>query len=324
MKKIAIVSGALGQDGFYLSHHLLQLGYEVIGTSHRQDAENELSNLPFEFTNFEILELKSNLAIAKIVKKIRPTEIYNLASRASSSQLFDDPIETGDVNGLACTRWLEAISQHSPTSRFCQAISSEIYAGTDATPQDENTCIAPINAYGASKAYALHMVNAYRMQKNIFACAAIVYNHESIRRKENFVSRKITSAAASIYLGLTNSFSLGGINAERDWSHAKDIVEGMQLSLQHTQSGNYIFSSGTTRKISDFCDIAFKFVGLNYKNYLTLDQGFLVRDDICIFNGDYNKAKDILGWCPKISFESMIYEMVEFDIARLKGLQIEE
>lgn len=313
--KTALIIGALGQDGFYLTEALLQRGYYVIGTTH-QDPE---IHADFQGSILHRLFLTEFSEIRELLLKYQPDEVYNLAARASSAQLSDDPVATGDINGLAVARLLEAIIQYSPLSRFCQALSSEIFAMSPTSPQSEQTAVIPVNAYGAAKTYAMHLVQSYRRHRKVFACGAILYNHESPRRPPHFVTRKITQAVARIALGSHEKLQLGNPNHRRDWGHARDHVRAMYLMLQHPNPDDYVVATGVTHSVAEFCDLAFQYVGMNYRDHVTFAPDAERRHEAVVLCGDIQKAQNVLGWTPSVKLPMLIQEMIDEDLRLLQS-----
>jgi GDPmannose 4,6-dehydratase len=315
--KLALITGIFGQDGRYLCDLLLSKGYRVVGTSHRPlpAARGELDSA----VQIEQLDLSDRQGVENLLLRCRPDEIYHLASRSSSAQLFDDPWAIADVNALSCLRFLEVLSKQLKDTRFCLAGSSEVFAASKASPQRECTPLSPANAYGAAKAYALHLVQAYRRQFGLKACTAILYNHESPRRAEQYVTRKISRAAASISLGLQHELILGDLNHRRDWGHAADAVRGMWLMLQQAEPQDMILATGTTHSVRDLCETAFRFVGLDYRDFVRSSSDPNRRTEYVELCGDAGKARELMGWAPRISFEELVQEMVSADLAQLKN-----
>jgi GDPmannose 4,6-dehydratase len=316
--KIALITGILGQDGRYLCDLLLSKGYRIIGTTHRS-VPMEGSDLDPSIQIIQ-LDLSDRLSVENMLLQCRPDEIYHLASRSSSAQLFDDPWAIVDVNGLSCLRFLDVLSRHLRNTKFCHAGSSEIFAASQASPQNELTALCPANAYGAAKAYALHLVQAYRQQFGLKACTAILYNHESPRRAEQYVTRKISRAAAAISLGLQRELVLGDLHHRRDWGHAADTVRGMWLMLQNESPEDMILATGKTHSIRDFCHLAFQCVGLDYRDFVRSVIDPSRRPENIELCGDASKARTSIGWSPLIKFEDLIKEMVTADVALLKQI----
>jgi GDPmannose 4,6-dehydratase len=319
MAKTAIITGVSGQDGFFLAESLLRKGYRVVGTSRhsRQEAEGSLY-LP---SGVELIEYAARTLdeAREIVARYRPNEIYNLAARASSGQLHEDPLLTADANGLAVVRLLEAIRLEHPSARLCQASSSEVFGNPDVAPQSEVTPVRPRNSYGAAKLYAQNMVAVYQKKYGIFATSAILYNHESHRRDPHFLSKKVCRAAAEISLGLAEFLTLGDLEARRDWGYAGDYVECMWLMLQQNEAEDFVVATGTTHSVKDLCDIAFHHVGLECSEFLKVDKLLLRGNEPVELRGDPTKAETKLGWRRRIEFASMIRMMVDFEVAELRA-----
>jgi GDPmannose 4,6-dehydratase len=317
--KTIVISGLRGQDGSYLAEYLTERGHRVIGTSQEQSGEYRL---PFSGKIVELIkvDISSYDAIRNVVKEAQPDEIYNLAARSSSAQLFDDPLATVDINAVATARWLEAIKTVRPSVRFCQACSSEIFANARSSPQNEDAQIYPVNAYGAAKAYGLHIVDAYKATHQLFATTAILFNHESPLRSVDYVTRKITSTVAKIALGRADKLVLGSLDVSRDWGHAKDYVLAMYLMLQHATPHNFVIGTGVSRTLREFCAAAFDYVGLDYQHYVKLDATLLRRNESVTLCADPAKALRLLGWQAQTSFSQLVHEMVEADLLREKIL----
>lgn len=311
-QKTALITGVSGQDGSYLVELLDGLGYCVHGTSHRAEGTNLPGRLSVQMHQ---LDLADAAAIEDLVARVQPHEIYNLAARASSAQLFEDPILTAEINGLATVRFLEAIRRYAPATRFCQAASSEIFAGARVSPQNEYTEVAPINSYGAAKAYGLHMLRMYRSRYGLHAGVAILFNHESPRRSEHFVTRKISRAVAMIEAGLAGELVLGSLDSVRDWGFAGDYANAMYLMLQHERADDYVIATGKTHSVGDFCRIAFEYAGLNYQDYVKVDSSFVGRTELVELRGDPSRAEAQLGWRRQVDFVNLVKSMVDADRA---------
>jgi GDPmannose 4,6-dehydratase len=310
----ALITGIGGQDGYYLAARLCELGYSVVGTSHRPDAEPTL-RVGDRSVPVRPLDLGSAAAIDEIVRNERPDEIYNLAARASSAQLFDDPLATADINGVAVARLLEAIRRHSPGTRFCQASSREVFAGTDQVPQDETTPRTPLSAYGAAKAFADHLVAAYRSAHALFACSAVLFSHESPRRPPHFLVRKVTQAAARARAGGHETVSIGDLGAVRDWGYAPDYVEAMRRMLRQSEPRDYVIASGVAHTVQDVCETAFAHVGLDWRRTLRVDDNFKRPPDRVPALGNPARARAELDWRPSLDFKQMIGQMVDTEAA---------
>ena len=312
----ALVIGALGQDGHYLTQQLLAEGCHVTGTTHRILPPGDTAAYPGTLRQ---LDLAQEDSLRSLVRELQADEIYNLGARASSDHLFDDATRTGEVNGLAVTRLLEAIRQFSPHTRLCQALSSEVFAGCSTSPQDEQTPVAPVNAYGAAKTYALHMLQMYRARHGLHACGALLYNHESPRRAPHFVTRKVSLGAARIALGSGEKLQLGNAAHRRDWGHARDHVRAMRLMLRHPEPADYVVATGVTHSIEDLCHVAFSKVGLNHRDHVVFGGDPARRSEPVVLCGNAEKARRVLGWVPEVGFERLIGEMVSADLEKLRG-----
>ena len=321
--RTALITGILGQDGHYLAELLTAGGYHVIGTSHR--GENRI-RLAGHGKDIEVLglDLSDSQAIRATMRQCRPGHIYNLAARASSAQLFDDVVATAQINGLAAVHILEAMRTESPESRFCQASSSEVFAKSADSPQNELTPLRPRNAYGAAKVFAQNMVEAYRERYGMFACTAILFNHESPRRGLHYVTRKITAAAARIKAGLQTSLPLGNMEGRRDWSFAGDMARGMSLMLEQPGPEDYVLASGETHSVRELCELAFGHLGLDYRHHVVVDPAQERLPDAVELRGDASKARARLGWQPTVGFRDLVHMMVEADCAALVARKAEE
>jgi len=323
MKK-ALIVGITGQDGSYLAEFLLDKGYEVHGIVRRSSNCNlvRLSNILDKIT-LHFADLSDGLSLVKIIEKIAPNEIYNLAAQSQVYVSFEIPEYTSDVTGLGAVRLLESIRIVAPNVKYFQATSSEIFGDTLENPQTEQTICNPNNPYGLSKFYAYKISQIYRDKYNIFTCNGILYNHESPRRSENFVTRKITKALAKIVAKEQNELYLGNIDDKRDWGYAKDYVEVMYLMLQYKHPDDYIISTGETYSVRDFLDVSFGLVNMDWHKYVKIDSKLVRPLDPrkVIFKGDNSKAKKILNWKPKTSFKELVKLMVEADLKE-KGISL--
>ena len=255
---------------------------------------------------------------------MRPQEIYNLAARASSKELWREPVATGEINAIAVVRLLDAIHRIDQNIRFLQASSSEMFANTNAAPQNESTALRPRNPYGVAKAFAHWMTAVYREQRGLFACSCILYNHESPRRGMDFVTRKIAHGVARIKLGLAKELRLGNLDAKRDWGFAGDYVRAMWLALQQPAPADYIVATGKTHSVREFCEIAFSHVGLRYEDYVIEDRESERSPDTILLVGDPSRAKHVLGWTPSVTFEELVKMLVDADLQSLAaGMQMD-
>jgi len=312
----ALITGVNGQDGSYLAELLLERGYHVVGTV-RPGARSRLKRIAHLEDRLTIVELDllDRRTMQSVIEAHGPSEIYNLAARASSTQLHADPVLTAEYNGIAVAHLLESIRCTDPAIRFCQASSSEMFGNTDRTPQNESTPFRPRNAYGAAKLYGHWMTVNYRDMQGLFACSAILFNHESPRRGYEFVTRKVTRAAAMIRVGKQERLELGDLEARRDWGFAGDYVRAMWLMLQAGTPADYVVATGEPRSVRDLCEIAFRRVGLDYGQYVVENRGEKRRTDATPLVGDASFARRALGWSPSVTFAELIEMMVDADVA---------
>ena len=316
--KKALVTGITGQDGFYLANLLREKGYEVYGLVRRssQHAAARMGELE-SFVKVQHGDLTDSLSLREILKDIRPDEIYNLAAQSHVAWSFKTPESTFDITGAGCLRLLEAMRQTSPESRFYQASSSEMFGEVQEIPQTERTNFHPRSPYGVAKVAAFWATVNYREGYDLFASNGILFNHESEKRGEEFVTRKITMAVARIKAGLQDKLALGNLEAKRDWGHAEDYVEAMWLMLQHDKPDDYVVATNETHTVREFCEIAFSRVGLNYEDHVVVDPQFFRPAEVNLLIGDATKAKVELGWTPKVSFPDLVGRMIDADVARL-------
>jgi len=313
----ALITGIAGQDGSYLAELLLHAGYRIIGTVRgpASASHERIDHLrgSIELTEANLLDQHS---IEKMVEKYRPGEIYNFAaSHPASSQSFRDPVLTGELNGIAVLRLLEAIRAIDPTIRFCQASSAQIFGNAHESPQNENTPFFPANPYSIAKLFAHWTTVSYRHTHGLFACSSILFNHESPRRPERFVTRKITHAVARIKTGLQKFLRLENLDARRDWGYAADYVRAMWLMLQAPVADDYVLGTGETHSVRDFCRIAFDHVGLDYRQYVTEDTESHQAEASVQLIGDAGKARTMLHWRHSLTFEELVRLMVDCDLA---------
>lgn len=324
---IALITGITGQDGSYLTELLLEKGYEVHGIV-RRSSTLERSRLTQFYGNENVYEkrlflhyadLTDTTTIRRIVLKVKPTEFYHLAGQSHVGLSFEIPESTCDLTAMATLRIMEILRDLPNPPRFLHASSREIFGTPTVSPQDENTRINPNSPYGVAKAFSTQMTKVYRESHGLFFCNAICYNHESPRRGENFVTRKVTLAAARIKAGLQKSVTLGDLDSARDWGYAKDFVHAMWLMLQQSQSDDYVLATGISRTIRDLLETAFQHVGLNWQDHLKLDDRFKRPADPQALLGNPDKAKKTLGWKPSVTFEEMIQMMVDHDLTVAKS-----
>ena len=318
MKK-ALITGITGQDGSYLAELLLEKNYEVYGLVRRSSTEplgriehiiNQIKLIPGDMTDQSSLD--------EAIKTIQPDEVYNLAAQSFVPVSWNQPILTGNVTGLGVTRVLEAIRKNKPDTKFYQASSSEMFGKVKEIPQNENTPFHPRSPYGVAKVYGHYITVNYRESHNIFACSGICFNHESPRRGLEFVTRKITNTVAKIKFGLEKKLYLGNLDAKRDWGYAGDYVKAMWLMLQQEKPDDYVISTEQTHSVREFVEIAFSYVGLNWKDYVEVDPKLIRPAEVELLVGDSTKAKKILGWKPEITFEKLIEIMIKSDLKKVK------
>ncbi len=327
MKKV-FITGITGQDGSYLAEFLLQKGYKVYGMVRRaaiEDEQHRLSRLLNILDDIELIpgSMESYPSIYKAISRIKPDEVYHLAAQSFVSYSFEDEFSTLQSNIHGCHYILSAVHDITPGAKFYFAGSSEMFGKAPEVPQNENTIFKPRSIYGISKLAGFELTRNYREAYNLFACNGILYNHESPRRGFEFVTRKITSHVAMIKLGLKNRLELGNLEAKRDWGHSKDYVKAMWMMLQQNQPDNYVICTGQSHSVREFCEKAFSHVGLNYEDYVVVNQKFFRPAEIDVLVGDYTKAKRILGWEPTIFIDQLIAEMVENDLQYLSKRSVE-
>jgi GDPmannose 4,6-dehydratase len=321
MKK-ALITGITGQDGSYLSELLLAKGYEVHGIVRRvalEDPDHRMTRIKHLMNDLHLhsASLESYPSIFNVISAVRPNECYHLAAQSFVSYSFEDEFSTLNTNINGTHFILSAIKEIIPSCKFYFAASSEMFGKVRETPQNEKTLFHPRSAYGISKVTGYHLTQNYREAYNLFALSGILYNHESPRRGYEFVTRKISSHVAKIKLGLEKELKLGNLEAKRDWGHAKEYVNAMWLMLQQTKPVDYVISTGKSHSVREFCEVAFSHVGLNYKDYVTLDNRFFRPAEVDILLGDPSLAEKDLGWNPIITFEQLAKEMVEEDLKNL-------
>ena len=317
MGKIAIITGISGQDGSYLAELLLKKKYKIYGILNPQKKKN-LKNLK-EIKKklfFKNIDLNNYKKIKDLIRKIKPSEFYHLAAQSFINYKFEDEFFKLNPNINGTHYILSAIKQFSPKTKFYFAASSELFGNVKKSPQNEDTKFNPRSAYGVSKVAGFYLTKNYREAYNIHACSGILYNHESPRRNENFVSRKITKNLSLIIKGKVKKISLGNINSKRDWGHAKDYVYAMWKMMQLKKPQDFVIGSGKTHTVKDFIKLAFKYANLNYKKYIKIDNKLFRPNDKVILKANFNKAKKILKWKPTITFKSLVKEMVEYDLRK--------
>ena len=313
--KSALITGITGQDGSYLAEFLLEKGYEIYGLIRRSSTVNfeRISHIQsdIELLSGDLLDQKS---LTSALEVSGACEVYNLGAQSFVPVSWDQPMLTGEITGLGTTRLLEAVRSVNPSARFYQASTSELFGKAQEMPQSESTPFYPRSPYGVSKLYAHWITINYRESYNMYACAGILFNHESPRRGLEFVTRKITHGVAQIKLGHEKQLFLGNLDARRDWGYAGDFVRAMWLMLQQDKAEDYVISTGLDRTIGDFCRAAFEHVGLDWQEHVVVDPKFFRPAEVNILLGDNTKAKEKLGWVPEVSFEEMVQMMVDRDL----------
>jgi GDPmannose 4,6-dehydratase len=314
-KKVALITGITGQTGSFLAELLLKKGYRVVGIKRRSSSFNtERVDHIFNNPNFhlEYGDLSDSSCLWKILTKHKPDEIYNLAAQSHVRTSYDIPEYTADITGLGVLRMLEAYRNIVPNAKFYQASSSEMF-GNSSSPQDENTIMDPASPYACAKVFGYNIVRNYREAYDLFGCNGILFNHESERRGETFVTRKITMAAAKIKLGLQDKLFLGNLDASRDWMHAIDAVEGIYKIIQHNEPDDFVLASGETHTVREFLDVVFDHAGLDPDKHVEIDERLFRPQELDLLLGDASKAKKILKWEPKISFDKLAKGMYNAD-----------
>lgn len=328
MKK-ALVTGITGQDGSYLVELLLKKDYEVWGVLRRSSSfhTSRIDHLykdPHEQPRLRLVygDLTDGGNLSTIVNDIKPDEVYNLGAQSHVRVSFDTPIYTVNTDGLGTLRLLEAIRRMEKPAKFYQASSSEMYGKAVETPQTEKTPFYPRSPYGCAKVYSFWQTVNYREAYGLFACNGILFNHESPRRGETFVTRKITRAATRIKLGLQDKLYLGNLDAKRDWGYAGDYVETMWLMLQHDKPDDYVIATGESHSVREFLDEVFGYLNLDWQKYVEIDQRYLRPTEVDCLLGDASKAKKILGWEPKVTFKELAQMMTDADMEIAKREKI--
>lgn len=319
----ALITGITGQDGSYLAELLLNKGYEVHGTIRRASSFNT-ARIDHLYTDPHINgvrlflhygDIADSTNLIKLLYRIQPDEIYHLAAQSHVRVSFDIPEYTGDVTGLGTIRILEAIRETGLKSKFYQASSSEMFGKVRETPQSELTPFYPRSPYGAAKVYAYWATVNYREAYGMFAANGILFNHESPRRGETFVTRKITRAVARIKAGLQDKLYLGNLDAKRDWGYAKEYVEAMWLMLQQDKPEDYVIATGETHSVREFLTEAFSYADLDWQDYVVMDPKYLRPSEVELLVGDASKARKTLGWEPKVTFKELVRLMVDADMS---------
>ncbi|MFC1662939.1 GDP-mannose 4,6-dehydratase [Patescibacteria group bacterium] len=316
--KKALITGITGQDGSYLADFLISKNYDVYGVVRRSSTESfeRIQHLKNKI-KLEQGDLTDLSSLIKVVNKVQPDEVYNLGAQSFVPTSWNQAILTGTVTALGVTNILEALRLLPKQIRFYQASSSEMFGRVRETPQNEKTPFYPRSPYGVAKVYGHFITINYRESYDMFAVSGILFNHESPRRGLEFVTRKVTDGVAKIKLGLAKSIHLGNLEAKRDWGYAEDYVEAMWLMLQHDKPEDFIIATGKSHSVKELAETAFEHVGLDYKNFVKIDDSLKRPAEVDTLVGDSTKAKKLLGWQPKVSFAELIKMMVDADLERL-------
>jgi len=317
--KRALITGITGQDGSYLAELLLEKGYEVHGMVRRVALEDPFHRLwrinhLVDRIHLHAASLESYASIFNVIEKIRPHECYHLAAQSFVSYSFEDAFSTLNTNINGTLFVLSAIKEKAPHCRFYFAGSSEMFGKVKESPQNEDTPFHPRSPYGISKVAGFDLTRNFRESYDLFACNGILFNHESPRRGFEFVTRKISSTVAKIKLGLANELRLGNLEAKRDWGYAKDYVKAMWLMLQQNEPDDYVIATNETHAVKEFVELAFDHVGLNWIDYVVVDEKFYRPSETHLLLGDYSKGKKILGWEPTVKFKELVKMMVDADL----------
>ena len=315
----ALITGITGQDGSYLAEFLLEKGYHVVGMVRRSSTESfeRIAHLR-ERIDIREGDLLDQLSLITLLHHVDPHEIYNLAAQSFVPTSWEQPILTSEVTALGATRLLEAIRVVDRSIKFYQASSSEMFGKVRETPQNELTPFHPRSPYGVAKTYAHYLTINYRESYGIFACSRILFNHESPRRGKQFVTRKVTDGIARIKAGRAKELRLGNLDAKRDWGFAGDYVQAMWMMLQQPKADDYVVASGQTHSVRELCEIAFAHAGLDWQKYVVVDPAFVRPAEVDLLIGDASKARRVLGWAPKHSFQQLIEMMVDADLEDIK------
>ncbi len=317
---IAIITGITGQDGSYLAELLLTKGYRVIGMMRRSSVIT-FERIQHIQDQIDIIQgdLHDQSSLMDLIEQSKPDEVYNLAAQSFVPTSWNQPVLTGEVTALGVTRMLEAIRLLSPKTRYYQASSSEMFGKVHEVPQKESTPFYPRSPYGVAKVYGHWITVNYRESYNLFAVSGILFNHESPRRGTEFVTRKITYGAVRIKLGLAKDLRLGNLEARRDWGYAGDYVEAMWHMLQNDNAVDFVVGTGETHSVREFCEKAFTYLGMDYREYVIQDPRFIRPAEVDLLVADSSKARQELGWTPRVNFDALVEMMVDADLKRLGG-----
>jgi GDPmannose 4,6-dehydratase len=319
-EKRALITGINGMDGSHLADFLLEKGYVVYGMERRSSYKNRANTGHLETNkNFHFItgDLTDQNSLFRVLKESDPDELYNLGSQSFVGESWNTPEQTGDVTGLGALRVLESLREYGQPIKYYQASTSEMF-GKMKKLANEDTPFYPRSPYGVAKLYAHWITINYRESYDMFNCSGILFNHESERRGIEFVTRKITDGVAKIHLGLQDKIILGNLDTKRDWGYSPDYVESMWMMLQQDKPQDYVIATGKVHSLEEFLDMAFQHIGIiDWKKYVGQDERYMRPADVFYLAGDYSKAKEVLGWKPKTSFEDMVSKMVANDIRRL-------
>jgi len=313
--KKALITGVTGQDGSYLAELLLEKGYEVHGMVRRSSTEkfDRIASIR-DRIHIHQGDLLDQFSLASLISEVQPEEVYNLAAMSFVPTSWSQPVLTSEFTGLGVTRLLEAVRYTKPDVRFYQASSSEMFGKVVESPQNENTPFYPRSPYGVSKLYGHWITVNYRESYGLFACSGILFNHESPRRGLEFVTRKITSAAARIKYGLQKELCLGNLDSHRDWGYAPDYVRAMWMMINHTEPCDFVVATGKSHSVRECVELAFGYAGLDWQQYVKVDESLLRPAEVHHLVGDASKARDVLGWQPDVDFRGLVEIMVETDM----------
>jgi GDPmannose 4,6-dehydratase len=316
-RRTALITGITGQDGSYLAELLLEKGYRVVGMVRRASTENfeRIAHLR-ERVELRQADLLDQLSLIDLLRDTEPDEVYNLAAQSFVPTSWLQPVLTTEFDAVGVTRLLEGIRLVAPKARFYQASSSEMFGKVRETPQRETTPFYPRSPYGVAKAYGHFITVNYRESYKLFACSGILFNHESPRRGREFVTRKVSDGVAAIKLGQAKELALGNLDARRDWGFAGDYVEGMWRMLQQPEADDYVVATGEAHTVRDLVEIAFAYVGLDWREYVRADPALLRPAEVDTLIGDATKARRVLGWAPRVSFRALVEMMVQADLDR--------
>jgi GDPmannose 4,6-dehydratase len=323
--KRALITGITGQDGSYLAELLLDEGYEVIGAFRRASSLN-LERIGHLTDRISLVpaDLLDEASLIEVLREHKPQEVYNLAAQSFVKTSWHQAVHTGEVTALGVTRLLDAIRLTDPEIRFYQASSSEMFGKAQEVPQSESTPFYPRSPYGVAKVYGHWITINYRESYGLHASSGILFNHESPRRGIEFVTRKVTDAVARIKLGLATDLHLGNLDSKRDWGFAGDYVRAMWLMLQQDEPADFVVATGTTHSVRELCEAAFQHAGLDWEQYVVVDERFLRPAEVDILVGDPQRANDILGWKTDVDFPELVAMMVDADLGRLSGTAARE